>query len=150
MHETWMQLALAEAAKAQQKAEVPIGAVIVIDDEVIGRGHNLVETFGDPTAHAEMLAITAAAQAHGSWRLNGARLYVTVEPCPMCMGAIHLARLDALIYGAADPRLGACGSKVDLRNLDAMRVPISVTDGVLADRATALLQAFFKSLRQQK
>lgn len=147
MHIKWMELALAEAEKAYSKGEVPIGAVIVLDDEVIGSGHNLVETLQDPTAHAEMLAIAQAVNAQSSWRLNDARLYVSLEPCPMCFGACHLARISNIIYGADDPRLGACGSKVDLTNLDAMSSPISLEKGILAEQSRALIQQFFKELR---
>ena len=142
-----MQRALQEAEKAFAEGEVPVGAVIVREERIIGSGYNRVETLQNPTAHAEIQAIGAAAEFLGTWRLNGAALYVTLEPCPMCMGALHLARLSHLIYGATDPRLGACGSVVDLRGLQAMRSPVEVAGGVLADESQQLLQAFFKKLR---
>jgi tRNA(adenine34) deaminase len=149
MHQKWMEIALNEAEIAFQKGEVPVGAVVVLENELIGRGHNLVETLQDATAHAEMMAISMAVNALSSWRLNGATMYVTLEPCPMCMGAIHLARFDSLAYGAEDPRLGACGSKVDLTKLDAMRNPIAITGGICAEQSTALLQNFFNHLRRK-
>lgn len=149
MQQKWIEIALSEAEIAFQKGEVPVGAVVVFEDEVIGRGHNLVETLQDATAHAEMIAISMAVNALSSWRLNGATMYVTLEPCPMCMGAIHLARFDGLIYGADDPRLGACGSKVDLAKLDAMRNPIAITSGICAEQSTVLLQKFFNHLRNK-
>ncbi len=150
MSREWMDEALIEAQKAFEKGEAPIGAVVVQDEEIIGRGHNLVETFQDPAAHAEMLAITAASNHLLSWRLNDAEIYVTLEPCPMCMGAIHLSRMKRLFFGAKDQRLGACGSKVDLTGLDAMRKPIEIENGLRAEEATALLQIFFQKLRQKR
>ena len=108
--ERFMREALKEARRAADKGEVPVGAVIVCGGRIIGRGHNLRERLGDPTAHAEMLAIREAALVQGGWRLNGCTLYVTMEPCPMCAGAAILARLQRLVYGAPDPKAGAAGS----------------------------------------
>ncbi|MCC2686880.1 MAG: CMP/dCMP deaminase zinc-binding, partial [Paenibacillaceae bacterium] len=112
--ERWMGEALEEAYKAQQLREVPIGAVIVKDGEVIGRGHNLRETGHDPTAHAEMLAIREASEYLGAWRLTGCTLYVTLEPCPMCAGAIVQARIDRVVFGSADPKAGCAGTLMNL------------------------------------
>ena len=108
--ERWMESALREAEQAYKRKEVPIGAVIVHDGRIIGRGYNQIETLQDPTAHAEMIAITAAATALGSRRLDGCTLYVTLEPCAMCAGAIVLARIPRLVFGASDPKAGACGT----------------------------------------
>jgi len=149
MQQKWMQDALREAKKAFAEGEVPVGAVVVYKDQVIGRGFNRVEALQSPIAHAEMQAIGAAANFLGTWRLNDAAIYVTLEPCPMCMGALHLARLSHLVYGASDPRLGACGSVVDLTRLQAMRPPLEVTRGVLADESRQLLQGFFQKLREK-
>ncbi len=145
-----MAAALQQAQKALEKGEVPVGAVVIVENEIVGQGHNLVETFQDPTAHAEILAIQAAASRLGSWRLNDAALYVTLEPCPMCFGAMHLARIPLVVFGAADPRLGACGSAVDLRNLNAMITGMQVIPGVMAEDARQLLQNFFQHLRDKR
>jgi len=150
MHQEWMKYALQEAEKAYERAEVPIGAVVVFENEIIGRGHNLVEAFQDPTAHAEMLAIAAATSAISDWRLEKARIYVTLEPCPMCFGAIHLARMEQIVFAARDPRLGACGSKLDLTKLDAMTKPIEIVSGVEEKASATLIQKFFASLRDRK
>ncbi|MCH7681867.1 nucleoside deaminase, partial [candidate division KSB1 bacterium] len=109
-HESWMEQAYQEAEKALEKDEVPIGAVVVSDGMVVGRGYNMVETLQDPTAHAEVIAITAAANCRNSWRLEDATLYVTKEPCPMCAGAIYLSRIQQVVFGVSDSRMGACGS----------------------------------------
>ncbi|MDZ7294583.1 MAG: tRNA adenosine(34) deaminase TadA [candidate division KSB1 bacterium] len=148
-HENWMEQAFREAEKALAKGEVPVGAVVVYEGRVIGRGHNLVETLQDPTAHAEMLALTAAANALASWRLNDAVLYVTLEPCPMCMGALLLARISSLVYGATDPRYGACGSVLDLAACKELNTGLNVVGGVLAERSSALLRDFFASMRKR-
>ncbi len=146
-HETWMEQAFREAEKALAKGEVPVGAVVVYEGRVIGRGHNLVETLQDPTAHAEMLALTAAANALASWRLNDAVLYVTLEPCPMCMGAVLLARVARLVYGARDARYGACGSIVDLAACKELNTGIDIVGGVMAARSSSLLRDFFAARR---
>ncbi|RMD99557.1 MAG: nucleoside deaminase [Calditrichaeota bacterium] len=145
-----MQAAIEEAKKALAKGEVPVGAVVVADGEIVGAGHNMIETFQDATAHAEMIAMNAASSRLGTWRLDDCTIYVTLEPCPMCMGAIHLARIPRLVFGARDPRLGACGSAVDLRQLKAMAPPVDVKEGVLADTSRELLQKFFDNLRNKK
>ena len=109
-HERWMLEAIREAAAAAAKGEIPVGAVVVREGVLLGRGHNQVETLGDPTAHAEILALGAAADKVGDWRLASATLYVTLEPCTMCSGALLLARIDRLVFGASDPRAGATGT----------------------------------------
>jgi tRNA(adenine34) deaminase len=142
--------ALAEAAKAEDLAEVPVGAVIVKDDSVIGRGHNLRETRQDPTAHAEMIAIRQAAAMLGSWRLLDCTLYVTLEPCVMCMGAIILARIPRLVFGCRDPRVGAVGSIYDFSRDDRFNHRVQVREGVLQQECSAQLSDFFRTLREQK
>ncbi len=145
--EEFMREALKEAWKAAKKGEVPVGAVVVKDGEIIARGHNLRERLGDPTAHAEILALREAAFRVGGWRLNGCTLYVTMEPCPMCAGAAIQGRLDRVVYGAADPKAGAAGSCVDLLSLGCFNHRLEVTGGVLADRCAYVLQEFFRRLR---
>jgi tRNA(adenine34) deaminase len=146
----FMQQALDEAARAGELGEVPIGAVIVKDGEVIGRGHNLRETSNDPTTHAEMIAIREAAARIGHWRLLDTTLYVTLEPCVMCMGAIILARIPRLVYGCRDPRAGAVGSIYDFSRDDRFNHRVEVTEGVLADECSTLLSGFFQELREKK
>ena len=145
-----MEVALAEAATAQSLGEVPIGAVIVNDGRIIGQGYNLRETSNDPTTHAEMVAIREAAAALGSWRLLDCTLYVTLEPCVMCMGAIILARIPRLVFGCRDPRAGAVGSIYDFSRDERFNHRVSVTEGVLAERCGELLSSFFRQLRQSK
>ncbi len=145
----WMRAALQEAQRAYEEGEVPVGAVIVYGERIIGRGHNQVEELQDPTAHAEVLAIGAAAGFLHSWRLEGATIYVTIEPCPMCVGAILLSRLDRLVFGAPDPRFGACGS---VMNITESYYPLNqkpvVVGGVLQDECSLLLSSFFRKLRK--
>ncbi|MDZ7261148.1 MAG: tRNA adenosine(34) deaminase TadA [candidate division KSB1 bacterium] len=148
-HEKWMEQAFREAEKAFNKDEVPVGAVVVYENKIIGRGHNLVETLQDPTAHAEMLAITAAANYLASWRLEEAFLYVTLEPCPMCAGAIYLSRIPNLIYGASDPRMGAFGSVVNWASLEKLNHKITVVSGVMEAQCAGILQSFFEKLRNE-
>jgi tRNA(adenine34) deaminase len=147
-HDTFMREALAEAAKARAKGEVPIGAVLVKDGEVIGSGHNLKETLQDPTAHAEIIAIREAAGKIRSWRLDDADLYVTIEPCPMCMGAMLQARVRRVIFGAFEPKAGAAGSTVDLSVIRQFNHRIEVIDGVLEDECRRLMQEFFQRRRK--
>jgi tRNA(adenine34) deaminase len=142
-----MRAALAEAALADEDDEIPIGAVVVHDGRIIGRGHNQKERLRDPTAHAEMLAVTAAAAARGDWRLNGCTIYVTLEPCPMCAGAMVLARIDRLVFGTADPKTGACGSVHRLVNDARANHQVSVTAGVLELECADILQQFFARQR---
>jgi tRNA(adenine34) deaminase len=144
----WMNEALKEARAALVADEVPVGAVIVKDGRVIGRGHNRIETLKDATAHAEVIAIGAASADIGDWRLEGSTLYVTVEPCLMCLGAIFLARIPRLVYGAPDRRSGACGGSIDLARLKYMDRDLSIDGGVLEVDCRGLLQEFFARLRR--
>ena len=146
----FMHLALHEATLAGDVGEVPVGAVVVCDGRVIGRGRNACECLNDATAHAEMIAITAASQALGTWRLEDCTLYVTLEPCPMCMGACLNARVKRVVYGAFEPKAGACGSVVDLRALSGFNHAIEATSGVLGAESGALLTSFFRALRERK
>ncbi|MCH7754560.1 nucleoside deaminase [candidate division KSB1 bacterium] len=147
-HESWMEQAFREAEKAFEKDEVPIGAVVVADGMVVGRGFNMVETLQDPTAHAEVIAITAAANSRNSWRLEDATLYVTKEPCPMCAGAIYLSRIQRVVFGASDSRMGACGSTLNIVQSPRLRSKVTVTCGILESKCLGILQAFFQKLRQ--
>ncbi len=147
-HEYWMEQAFREAEKAYDKGEVPIGAVIVFEDRIIGKGHNLTETLQDPTAHAEMIAITAAAESLGSRRLIDTRLYVTLEPCAMCAGAIVLARIPLLIYGAADPKSGACGTLYNIVQDERLNHRVELISGVLEAKCSLILSEFFRKLRE--
>ena len=149
-HETWMRQALAQAAEAQAAGEVPIGAVVVSNDQVIARGHNLKETLQDPTAHAEIIAIREAASKQHSWRLEDADLYVTVEPCPMCMGAMLQARVHRVIFGVFDPKAGAAGSVVDLSMCKQFNHTIEVIDGVMEKECRQLMQDFFQHRRKSE
>jgi tRNA(adenine34) deaminase len=143
----FMQQALVEAETAARLGEVPIGAVVVRGGEVVGRGHNLRETSNDPTSHAEMVAIREAAAALGSWRLLDCTLYVTLEPCVMCMGAIILARIPRLVFACRDLRAGAVGSIYDFSRDERFNHRVEVTEGVLAGECSELLRGFFQSLR---
>jgi tRNA(adenine34) deaminase len=149
-HDHWMQFAIKEGEKALAKGEVPIGAVVVMENRIIGRGHNLVETLQDATAHAEMLAITAAAGTAASWRLEGATLYVTVEPCPMCSGALLVSRISAVVYGVEDSRFGACGSVSNVIGINPFGPPVQMVAGIKRNESQALLQEFFKKVRQKQ
>ena len=145
---TWMTLALEEARRAAAESEVPVGAVLVMGDVVIGRGHNKVEALRDATAHAEMRALQDAAGRLGAQRLNDATMYVTLEPCPMCLGAMVLARVGSIVYGTRDTKFGACGSVVDLLKEDAeWNHRPTVRGGVAAEESSELMQAFFRRLR---
>ncbi len=143
----FMWMALDEAQAAFEKEEVPVGAVVVHQGIVVGRGHNSVETLQDPTAHAEMLAITAAATTLRSWRLNECTLYVSLEPCTMCIGAIHSARIKRLVFGAMDPKFGACGSIIDIPSVGKWNHKVEVQGGILSDEAAKLMRSFFRKLR---
>ena len=145
----WMMEALAEARRAADIGEVPIGAVVVREGEILGRGHNRREIDGDPLAHAEILAIREAASRMGGWRLSGATMYVTLEPCPMCAGALVNSRIQRLVYGAADPKAGYCGSLGNLVQDPRLNHRLEVTAGVLESESAALLRGFFASLRRR-
>jgi tRNA(adenine34) deaminase len=146
--ERFMRAALAEARAADEADEVPVGAVIVHQGRIIGRGHNQRHTLRDPTAHAEMLALTAAAQHLADWRLAGCTLVVTLEPCTMCAGAIVLARIERLVFGADDPKAGACGSVYTITDDPRSNHQVAVTRGVLEDECSAILQQFFARQRE--
>lgn len=148
MDEQFMRLALREAELAWQENEVPIGAVIVQDERVIAAAHNQREQLRDPTAHAEMIAITQAASALGNWRLERCVLYVTLEPCPMCAGAIVLARIARVVYGAADPKAGAVASLYRLLEDPRLNHNCEVVPGILADTCGQMLTAFFQNQRR--
>jgi tRNA(adenine34) deaminase len=146
----WMGEALKAARKAAGRNEVPIGAVVVKDGKLLGSGYNLRETKQDPTAHAELIAIRRAAQKAGSWRLTGATLYVTLEPCAMCMGAAILARIDRLVFGCFDPKAGAAGSLFDLSNDSRLNHRFYVESGIRGKECSEILSHFFRELRKQK
>ncbi len=138
-----------EAEKAFRKKEVPVGAVIVYENKIIGRGHNLIESLQDPTAHAEMIAITAAANYLGTWRLDDAILYATLEPCPMCAGAVINSRIAQVVFGASDPRIGACGTVSDVLAGNGFNLEIEVIPGILREKSESILKEFFKKLRSR-
>ncbi|TWT99976.1 tRNA-specific adenosine deaminase [Botrimarina colliarenosi] len=144
----YMQLALAEAQAAAAAGEVPVGAVIVCRDEIVAAAHNQRETLRDPTAHAEMIAITQAAESLGAWRLEGCTLYVTLEPCPMCAGAIVQSRASRVVYGATDPKAGAVESLYTLLADDRLNHRPDVQAGVLAEPCGAILTEFFRARRR--
>jgi tRNA(adenine34) deaminase len=148
-HETFMRLALREAQAAFDEDEVPIGAVVVRDGNVIASAHNMREQLHDPTAHAEMLAITQAAAAIADWRLERATLYVTLEPCPMCAGAIVLARIPSVVYGAADPKAGAAQTLFRLLDDPRLNHRSEIAAGVLAVECGDLLSRFFAAKRRE-
>lgn len=145
----WMEEALAEARRAAGIGEVPIGAVIVRDGEVVGRGHNRREIDRDPLAHAEILAIRQAADREGGWRLTGCAIYVTLEPCAMCAGALVNSRIERLVYAARDPKAGWCGTLGNLVQDPRLNHRLEVTAGVAEEESAALLRGFFASLRRR-
>ena len=148
--EIYMSEAIKEAHLAFDQDEVPVGAVVVYQAKIIGRGHNQVERLKDPTAHAEMLALTAATNYLGTKWLNGVSLYVTIEPCSMCAGALVLARIKNLYFGAKDPKAGACGSAVNIINHKKLNHRIRVKKGILEEACSFLLKEFFKKKRREK
>jgi tRNA(adenine34) deaminase len=148
MDERYMRMAIDAALVAEENGDVPIGTVIVHENRVIARAYNQREQLKDPTAHAEIIALTQAAAFVQSWRLHGCTIYVTLEPCPMCAGALVLARLDRLVYGCPDPKTGACGSLYDIVRDGRLNHRLEVTAGVLADDCARLLQDFFKQRRR--
>jgi len=149
-HEYWMTRAITEAGKAEAKDEVPIGCVIVRDGRIIARGHNLRETTQDPAAHAELIAIRKAARKLGSWRLLNCTLYVTLEPCTMCMGAIVLARIPTVVFGCYDPKGGAAGSLFDFSNDPRLNHTVELLPSILEAECSGLLSSFFAALRSRK
>ena len=149
-HEEYMRIAIEEAKIAASLGVSPIGAVIVQDGKVVGRGHNTTETAKDPTCHAEMNAIRDAARNLGGWRLPHCSMYVTLEPCSMCAGAIVLARIEQLYIGTADPKSGACGSLRNIVSDERLNHRVEVHTGVLQEECSGLLKDFFKQLRKKK
>lgn len=147
LDQLFMREAILEAGKAVRNGEVPIGAVIVLNEQIIAKAHNLRETTGDPTAHAEILALREAAKIKRHWRLLGAILYTTLEPCPMCAGAMVLARITRLVYGASDPKMGAAGSIMNIVQDLRLNHRLEVTGGVMEKECGELLKGFFKERR---
>ncbi|MFT3657282.1 tRNA-specific adenosine deaminase [Bacillus sp. B01(2024)] len=148
--EYYMREAIKEAEKAEAKGEVPIGAVLVLHDEIVARAHNLRETEQRSLAHAEMLAIDEACRKLGTWRLEDAVLYVTLEPCPMCAGAVVLSRVDKVVFGAFDPKGGCTGTLMNLLQEERFNHQAEVVSGVLEEECGEMLSAFFRKLRRQK
>ena len=148
-HHRFMAEAIKEAVAAADDDEVPVGAVIVHDNKIIGRAHNQRQTLSDPTAHAEMIALTQAASYLEDWRLTGCTMYVTLEPCPMCAGALVNARVDRLVYGPTDPKAGACESLFELVTDSRLNHRLEVISGVLAEPCRLLLQEFFAKKREE-
>jgi len=147
--EKWLREALRAARAARDADEVPVGCVVVHEDRIVGRAHNQRETLRDPTAHAEMIALTQAAAALQTWRLDGCTLYVTLEPCAMCAGAMVLGRIDRLVYGATDPKAGAVESVFRLLDEPRLNHKVEVTGGVLAAECGAVLSEFFRTKRAE-
>jgi tRNA(adenine34) deaminase len=146
--ESWMREALALARDAGARGEVPVGAVALFEGRIVGRGANARESANDPTAHAELVAVREAARTLGRWRLSGVTVVATLEPCAMCAGAMVLARIDRLVYGAPDPKAGAVGSLMDLAGDARLNHRFPVERGVLAEEAGELLRAFFRARRR--
>ncbi len=149
MDKIYMKEALLEAKKAFEMEEIPIGAVIVKNNTIIARGHNLKETMKDPTAHAEIIAIRRASEVLRSWRLTDCDLYVTIEPCAMCAGSLVQARISRLIIGAMDPKAGATGSLYNIANDERLNHRIEVVHGVLENECSSIMKEFFKKLRSR-
>jgi tRNA(adenine34) deaminase len=146
--EHWMGLALEQARLARDAREVPVGCVVVLESRVVGRGYNRVESAQDPTAHAEMLAISAAASTLGTTRLLGARVFITLEPCAMCAGALLLARVEEVVFGADEPKFGALGSRMRLQDVAGFNHSYRIRGGVRAEACADLVRQFFRSLRR--
>lgn len=149
MDEIYMYAALDEAKKAYELLEIPIGAVIVKEGQIVGRGHNLKETERDATLHAEVIAIKDACKNLGGWRLPGCTMYVTLEPCPMCAGALVNSRIERLVIGTRDPKTGACGSIINIVQMENLNHQLDVKFGVLQEECTNILRKFFAELRQK-
>ena len=147
--EQYMQMAIEQARIAEENGDVPIGAVIVHETRIIGKAYNQREQLQDPTAHAEIIALTQAAAALENWHLNGCTIYVTLEPCPMCAGALVLSRMDRLVYGCDDPKTGACKSLYNIVQDERLNHRLEVTSGVLAGQCGQLLQEFFAKRREE-
>jgi tRNA(adenine34) deaminase len=149
MDERYIVKAIDQAYIAEENGDVPIGCVIVYENRVIAKAYNQREQLNDPTAHAEIIALTQAAEFVGSWRLGGCTVYVTLEPCPMCAGALVLARIDRLVYGCDDPKAGACKSLYNIVQDDRLNHIVEVASGVLAEKCSGQLQEFFQRRRQE-
>ncbi len=149
-HNYFMEQAFREAQLAFEESEVPIGAVVVIKNRIIGRGHNQTEALKDATAHAEMIAITSASENHGDWRLDDSILYSTIEPCAMCAGAAVLSRVKTIVYGAPDPRFGACDSLFSIPTDTRLNHRLEIISGVMAKESVELMQLFFRQVRKNK
>lgn len=146
-HDKWMAEAILEAKKAREQNEVPIGAVIVQNGTIIGRGHNLRESRCDPTAHAEILAIHEASRTLNAWRLLNSTLYVTLEPCPMCAGAILQSRIDTVVFGTTDPKAGCAGTLMNILQDERFNHRTNIIQGIRKDECSELLRSFFRELR---
>jgi tRNA(adenine34) deaminase len=149
-YEDFMRQAMNEAAEAYDADEVPIGAIVVHHNKIIGRGHNQTESLKDATAHAEMIALSAAYNQMGDWRLEDCYLFSTIEPCTMCSGAAVLSRIKTIVFGAKDPKFGACGSIFNVPTDKKLNHRIEVVGGILKDEIAEMMQAFFKQVRMQK
>ena len=149
-HLFFMEEAIKEAEKAAALGEVPIGAVVVCDGEVIGRGHNLRETEHDPTAHAEICALRDAGKHQRSWRLANSTLYVTMEPCPMCCGALINSRINTVVFGAREPKFGSAGSQLNLLQFPGFNHNVHIVGPIAQERCSALMKSFFTQLREKK
>jgi tRNA(adenine34) deaminase len=145
----FMKAAIDQANIALENGDVPIGAVIVHQDKIIAKGYNQRHKLNDPTAHAEIIAITAAAEYIGNWRLHGCTIYVTLEPCPMCAGALVLARIERLVFGCDDPKAGACGSLYNIVQDKRLNHRVEITKGILAEDCSKILQDFFRVKRER-
>ena len=150
IHQHYMNIALELAEVAERNGDVPVGAVVVYDGQVIGTGFNRRETDQDPTAHAEVLALRSAAEHLGTWRLEGCTLYVTLEPCAMCGGALVLSRVERVVFGCRDPKAGFVGSLENLADFDGLNHRFQVVEGILKDACSSKLTAFFRAIRAKK
>jgi tRNA(adenine34) deaminase len=148
--EQFMRTAIEAARIAEDNGDIPIGAVIILENKIIAKAYNQREQLADPTAHAEIIALTQAAAALENWHLNGCTMYVTLEPCPMCAGALVLSRMDRLVYGCDDPKSGACGSLYNIVADGRLNHRLEVTSGVLAEQCREQLQNFFQQRRDEK
>ena len=148
-HDKWMKLAFREAEKAYERGEIPIGAVVVLNDQIIGRGYNQCESLNDPTAHAEIIAVTSATNTIKNWRLANCSLYVTKEPCPMCAGALINSRISMVIFGMYDEKEGCCGSLYQLCRDPRLKHQITVKGGIMEGACTLMVQEFLKKKRKK-
>lgn len=150
LYPDFMEIALREAEMAMAEGEVPVGALIVFENKIIGRGHNRTESLADATAHAELIALSAAFNHFGDWRLENCTLVCTLEPCAMCAGAAVLARIDTIVFGAHDPKFGACGSIFEIPTEKKLNHRINIVSGIMKDEVSALMKDFFQKVRSEK